>query len=282
MTVTRVVRPSDVDGAIEVLASSRSTAAPLAGGVAWMLEQARGGTLPAVLVDLSAIPGLSGVERSSDGGLTIGAMTRLAAVERDPLVREHAPGLVEAVHAVGSVRIRQQVTLGGNIAAEVPRHDPPPMLVALDASIRVAGVGGERETPIVGYTRSSGDLILDVRVSPTAPTSAVAYRTLDVTVGSRVARVGAAVRLDRAEDGTIGSSRVVLMAPDEGPHRCPEAEAELAGMVAEPSTIQLAARAAEQAVASRLGDDHDDAIATGIIVRRALLVAVDRSSGVAR
>ena len=81
---------------------------------------------------------------------------------------------------------------------------------------------------------------------------------------------------------SIGACRVVLMAPDAGPQRCADAETVLIGSMAEPPTVELAARAAAELVASRLGDDHDEAIATGIVARRALLAAAERSPGVAR
>ena len=72
---------------------------------------------PAALVDLKRIPGLAGVlER--DGELVLGALTRLADIERDPLVRDRCPALAEAAHAVASPQLRNMGTVAGNICQE--------------------------------------------------------------------------------------------------------------------------------------------------------------------
>lgn len=68
---------------------------------------------PAALVDVSALS--EAIERSDEGGLTIGAAARNSAVATHPLVRSHYPMLARAILAGASAQIRNMATTGGNL-----------------------------------------------------------------------------------------------------------------------------------------------------------------------
>src|SRR3970282_748799 len=61
-----------------------------------------------------------------------------------PLIREMFPALAEAAHSIGAVQTRNLGTLGGNLVSGVPSMDSGPALMALDASVILAGPRGER------------------------------------------------------------------------------------------------------------------------------------------
>lgn len=87
--------------------------------------------MPDTLIDLSAIPGLTGVTRDGDR-LWIGAMTTHAAVA----VESGAiPGLVQMAKVIGDQQVRNRGTLGGVIANNDPAADYPAALLALDAVV---------------------------------------------------------------------------------------------------------------------------------------------------
>lgn len=89
----------------------------LAGGqdtYGWLKDRAKH---PGAMIDLGSIEGLTGIEETS-GGLRIGAMTTLREVSRSPLVRERYGLLAMAAGKVASPQIRNQGTLGGNIAQD--------------------------------------------------------------------------------------------------------------------------------------------------------------------
>ncbi len=89
----------------------------LAGGqdtYGWLKDRAKS---PEAMVDLAAIEDLNGIEDVS-GGLRIGAMTTLREVSRHPLVRERYSLLADAAGKVASPQIRNQGTLGGNLAQD--------------------------------------------------------------------------------------------------------------------------------------------------------------------
>jgi xanthine dehydrogenase YagS FAD-binding subunit len=69
---------------------------------------------PSTLVDLKTIPGLDYIEESADL-LKIGAMTRLADIAAEPVVKHRYAALAEAAARVGSPQIREMGTIGGNL-----------------------------------------------------------------------------------------------------------------------------------------------------------------------
>ncbi|HEY7067449.1 MAG TPA: xanthine dehydrogenase family protein subunit M [Chloroflexota bacterium] len=119
----------------------------MAGGTALMLLMRQGLVQPAVIVSLEHVPGLDKVE-APDGGLRIGALCTHRRVETHPLVRQRFPALHETLERVATIRIRNMGTLGGNLAHSDPAQDPPPTLIALGASARVAGPDGMRSIPL--------------------------------------------------------------------------------------------------------------------------------------
>ena len=61
------------------------------------------------------------------------------------------PGVPELLERLGSLQIRQRGSLGGNIANASPIGDMPPVLLALDARLRLRRTGQVREVPIDGF-----------------------------------------------------------------------------------------------------------------------------------
>lgn len=92
------------------------------------------------LKDLSQLISLSEVAelkqlKLSDKALLIGSALPFSQIE--PLLLEHFPQLKELLWRFASTPIRNQATLGGNIANASPIGDMPPVLLALGASIHV-------------------------------------------------------------------------------------------------------------------------------------------------
>lgn len=87
--------------------------------------------MPDTLIDLAAIPGLTGVALAGDR-LWIGAMTTHAAVAQDAGA---IPALVQMAMVIGDQQVRNRGTLGGVIANNDPAADYPSALLALDAVV---------------------------------------------------------------------------------------------------------------------------------------------------
>jgi len=105
--------PKTAEEAATLLAGKDALA--LAGGVDLLGELKEGIRSPAALVNLFAIPGLNEI-RKTENGWRIGATARLIDIIEHEGIRKDLPGLAEAALAVGTPQIRNQGTLGGNLA----------------------------------------------------------------------------------------------------------------------------------------------------------------------
>ena len=107
------VRASTVEEATQNLAADGARA--LAGG-SDLLGCLRDGVFETPLVvSISGLSQLKGINRTRNGGLRIGAMTRVAEVAADPTINELLPGLAQAASVVASPQLRNQGTIGGNL-----------------------------------------------------------------------------------------------------------------------------------------------------------------------
>ena len=101
---------------------------------------------PGYLVDLRNVAGLSGIRRDGDV-LVVGAMTRMAEVERSPEVAVAAPLVTEAVGLVAHAPVRNSGTVGGSLAHADPAAELPAVALALDAELVAAWPGRHPRHP---------------------------------------------------------------------------------------------------------------------------------------
>src|SRR5207245_8836684 len=155
---------------------------------------------PAHLVDLRKVEGLTGV-REAQGALLIGALTTHAALASSDVIRQKLPMAAEAAGQIGDAQVRNLGTIGGSLAHADPSADWPAVLVALDASVVVAGPRGWRtikvEDLIVGPLSTSlepGELLTQVRIPLPPARTAGAYEKLP-NPASRFAVVGVAAEV---------------------------------------------------------------------------------------
>ena len=172
----RYARPETLADAVALLAGGDDDAKILAGGQSLVpmlnLRLAR----PAVLIDLNGVAGLDRLTPRPDGGLTIGALVRHAALAQAALVSERAPLLCEAARHVGHPAIRHRGTLGGSLAHADPAAELPATLVALDAQLVVHGPRGARTIPASEFFRgllttalAQDEIVTEIQVPPQGP-----------------------------------------------------------------------------------------------------------------
>jgi len=143
--------PTTVDEAVRLLAENAG-AEPrvLAGGQSLIPLMNFRLAKPGYLVDLRNVAGLSGIRR--DGGvLVVGAMTRLAEMERSPEVAMAAPLVAEAVGLVSHTPIRNIGTVGGSLAHADPAAELPAVALVLDAELVATGPAGTRSIPAADF-----------------------------------------------------------------------------------------------------------------------------------
>ena len=76
-------------------------------------DRLRMGVSSGPVSDLHRLEGLDGIEEGEDGGLAIGALTRLSALGRDERVARGFGALAKTVNSLATPQIRNAATLGG-------------------------------------------------------------------------------------------------------------------------------------------------------------------------
>jgi aerobic carbon-monoxide dehydrogenase medium subunit len=216
---------------------------------------------PGYLVDLRNVAGLSGIRRDGDV-LVVGAMTRMAEVERSPEVAVAAPLVTEAVGLVAHAPVRNSGTVGGSLAHADPAAELPAVALALDADLVAAGPGGIRVIPAAEFftgpysTALAPDEILTEIRLPVWPGGHAFTEFSRVHANFAVVAVAALVELDGDSDGDqIRRAALALAGVAPTPVRATAAERALAGATADAGTIRAAADAAA-ADLSPAGDLH--------------------------
>jgi carbon-monoxide dehydrogenase medium subunit len=146
----KFIQPESFPEVVENLGQYGDEAKIIAGGTAVVLMLQQKLIAPQVLVSLGRVPNLDYIRTEADG-LHVGSLTLLRDVALSPVVQQQVPALAQACAEVGNVRIQNQATLGGNLAEADYASDPPAMLAALDASVRISGPVGSRTVPVVDF-----------------------------------------------------------------------------------------------------------------------------------
>jgi carbon-monoxide dehydrogenase medium subunit len=163
-----------VSEASAALASDGATA--IAGGQSLLPMLNLRVALPDLLVDLGGLEELKESSVSLDA-VRIGALTTHAAIE-DGLFADAFGGFIRKVASTISYRaVRNHGTIGGSVALADPAADWPGCLLALAATVRIAGAKGPRSEPIGSFVQGQyqtslapGEVIVGFDVPrPSAP-----------------------------------------------------------------------------------------------------------------
>ena len=197
----QLLRPRTLDEAIALLSTHADEVKVVAGGTDVLPSMKQKLFTPLFVLDLHGINELRGIETTSDG-VSIGALTSLAAIEHSPLIRRDYRVLYEAVKTVASPVLRNMGTLGGNICLDTRclwynqsllwrkscgfclkkdgdlchvapggktcwaafSGDTPPALLCLGADVEIAGPNGVRRVPLAEFYVNDG--IARLHLSP--------------------------------------------------------------------------------------------------------------------
>jgi aerobic carbon-monoxide dehydrogenase medium subunit len=232
------------------------------------LDQAR--VAPAQVLSLRKLPWR--YLRWERGSMVVGSTLPLRVLELDDRVRTQLPGLWEAIRDVGSPALRSRATLGGNVGRCSPASDLLPILLALDARVRIVGPSGAREHPLDMVLQEShrtslgpAELIESVVLPAAAPSTYLWQRVQPV---NDISQVGvAAAYIPEAPHW-----RIALGGLQPRPRRLSEAEAVLRS--ARPTHFEMELAAQE---ASRRAEFVSDKRATESYRRRLVMVLVRRA-----
>ena len=190
----RLLRPRTIDEATTFLAKHAGNIRVLAGGTDLIPSMRQKLFEPEYVLDLRCVAEMRGIRPRSGGGVEIGALTALSALEKAPYLRQHFTVLTEAAATVASPVLRNMGTIGGNICLDtrclwynqsltwrkgcgfcikkdgdlchvapggtkcwaVFSGDTPPALLCLNAEIEISGPNGARRIPLQQFYTGDG------------------------------------------------------------------------------------------------------------------------------
>lgn len=161
------LRPDSAEAVVQLL-REHPEARLVAGATDLMLDVTQKLEQLPALIDLCAVPDLARID-VNDAHISLSA----AVTHRDSqgAVLADYPELRELIERFGSLQIRAQGTVIGNIANASPIGDWPPVLMALDASLTLEGPQGRRTLSIddffLAYRRTAllpGEFIRSVEL----------------------------------------------------------------------------------------------------------------------
>jgi carbon-monoxide dehydrogenase medium subunit len=273
------LRPASVSEALD-MASRHEDARFLAGGHALLPKWKLGRTCPPTLIDLGRIAELHGIEVLSNRGpaqtggagavVRIAAMTTSAEIEYSSDIAHQAPLLAEAAAVISDPLIRNRATLGGSLAEASPHGDWPPVVLATDATVHLRSRDGERAVPARDFfsrdsagtgggstTLRRGELLTAVTVPAARGRTRSSYLKR-MHPASGHAMIGVAVAAVFDTGGTCRDCRIAITGTATAATRALRAEAEVAGSVLSPESIEAAAQAARDGIAFT-GDEFGSA-----------------------
>jgi carbon-monoxide dehydrogenase medium subunit len=199
--------PRSLSEAVSLLGKGGEGAKVIAGGQSLIPLLKLRLASPSLLIDISRIPGLSGIEEKG-GFLRIGALTRMAEVEASTLIQKGYPILHDAAEVIGDPLVRNLGTLGGNVSHGDPNNDMPAVMLALEAKFVATGRSGERTIEAEHFFTDSFTVALDheeilaeIRVPKHSPGSGGCYLKLEQKVADfATAAVAVQVRLGGTQE----------------------------------------------------------------------------------
>jgi carbon-monoxide dehydrogenase medium subunit len=222
-------------------------------------------------------------------GLRIGALTTHRAIEKSPLIQKHFRVISEMERNLATIQTRNWGTIGGNLCHGDPAGDPAPVLIALDAKLKLKSQCGERIVAMEGFSRDMlevdlepDEMLIEIQVPVPKPHTGVAHEKLMVMQGD-AGIVGAAVSITlKPGDGVCEEVRIVISNAASVPLRVREAEKRLIGKMVDDHLITEAGD-----VASAVVDPPSDVHASAeyrremvkVFVKRAAINALERAKG---
>jgi xanthine dehydrogenase small subunit len=235
-------RPGTLADALRLLHDDPA-ATVVAGSTDWGVEVNLRGARAASVVAIDRLPELRGLVVDTDQ-VEVGAALTLTEIERR--LDGRVPLLAQLFPQFASRLIRNAATLGGNLGTGSPIGDAAPVLLALEASLVLASVDGEREVALSDYftgyrqsVRRPDELIRAVRI-PLPPARLAAFHKLAKRRFDDISSVAIAFALEVA-DGVVTRARIGLGGVAAMPVRALATEAALEGQPWTEATAQAAA-----------------------------------------
>jgi carbon-monoxide dehydrogenase medium subunit len=279
--------PKTVNEALSLLAQHKGEAKIIAGGQSMLVVMKRGLLTTENLVDIKGIDALDYIKYDEGKGLKIGALTIHRAIEKSPIIQKHFRVLSDMEHDLATVQTRNWGTIGGNLCHGDPAGDPAPVLIALNAKLKIASSRGERIIEVEDFSQDylevalePDEMLIEIQVPTPPPHTGTASEKLMVMKGD-MGVVGAAVSITlNPKDGVCKDARIVLSNCASTPLRAKKAEKKLIGKVLNDSLLIEAGEVASEEAAPPAdvhGSSEYRKEMVGVFVRRVAIKALAKA-----
>jgi len=239
-------RPSDIAGALSVLAEHGDDARVLAGGHSLIpMMKLRMADVPH-LIDLQDIADLKGISIDGDT-ITIGAMTTQHELINSAELSAACPIISEAALQIADPQVRYMGTIGGNVANGDPGNDMPGLMQCLDARFTLVGTDGTRVVAArdfyeAAYMTERDDAEILTHISFAASSGGYAYEKQKRKIGD-YATAACAVVITK-DGGNVGAASIAMTNLSDVPVFSAAANAALIGTTCDTAAVKAAVAAA--------------------------------------
>ncbi|MEN3297806.1 MAG: aerobic carbon-monoxide dehydrogenase medium subunit [Burkholderiales bacterium] len=280
--------PVTLEAALALLDANGDGAKLLAGGQSLVPVLNLRLASPSLLIDLSRIPEISGIERLDDGSLVVGAMTRHRVLEHSTLVQATHPLIHAATAYIAHVQIRNRGTIGGSLCHADPAAEWAAICVACEAEMTLASRSGTRIVAAADFSLgvyttalAEQEILAKIRFPAWPAGRRWGFQELSRRHGD-FAIVGVACLLDLDAQQRCTRARIVVFGAGDTPTVVSQAAMPLVGDLIGPAAISEAARVARAHTETR-SDHHASAEYRSelveVLTRRALLQAAGLTIG---
>lgn len=240
--------PKTLEETVAFLTSRVRETSLMAGGTDLLVLMKKGVLKPKYVVNISKLPGLSGIKQDEEG-LTIGALTTIRKIENSEIVKTCFHFLSEAAGSLGSVQIRNLATIGGNLCRASPSAEMAPPLLATDAKVRTVSPRGSRLLSLGRFFLGPGataletdEILMEIKVPKLARHTGTAFLKIART-SMDLAKVNVATCVT-VEKNICSDVKIALGAVAPTPIRAKKAEYVLQGQELNDVLIEKAAEVA--------------------------------------
>lgn len=259
----KFIQPQSIEEICQILHENYGITALLAGGTSLIVSLRYRLKTPNIVIGMKGLSSLTYISHNEEG-ITIGPMMTLEALEKSPIILKEFPSLVSTIKQIALPPIRNQATIGGNICLDtrciyynqskfwrsskqpcfklggeichavekgkscqaVYSGDLAPILIALEARLKIISLQGKKDIPVAQFFTGQGEkpnilnpneLISEIFIPKPNKELTFCFKKIRIREGMDFPLASVAVRLVRREDGTISDMKIVLGAVGTSP-----------------------------------------------------------------
>src|SRR5215472_6664360 len=285
----RYLEPASLSEAVRMMSDAGPDAMYVAGGTDLYPNMKRRQHVPKTVIGLSRVRKLRALKGKPNEGMVLGAGLTLTEVTDDRRVQSSHPAIAKAAESISTPLLRNMGTIGGNLLLDtrcnyydqnyewrkainfcmkkdgevcwvapsspkcwaVQSSDLAPVMVALDARLRLASPDGQRTITAseiynndgISYLRKKPDELLIEIILPAHDRLRASYVKLRRRGSFDFPVLGVAAAVKTSADGTVSSAKLVLGGVAPAPIEVIEGEQALLGHKLDREHIEAAAEA---------------------------------------